>query len=108
MEFRRINGLPPYVFGIINDLKLEARRAGHDGGALGFGHPHIPSPDVAVEKLCESAHNSRNHRYSASPGIPKLRKAIADRYLSKFGVSLDPDTECITTIGAKEGLSHLM
>jgi alanine-synthesizing transaminase len=108
MEFRRINGLPPYVFGIINDLKLEARRAGHDVVDLGFGNPDIPSPDVAVEKLCEAAHNSRNHRYSASPGIPKLRKAIADRYLAKFGVSLDPDTECITTIGAKEGLSHLM
>jgi alanine-synthesizing transaminase len=108
MEFRRINGLPPYVFGIINDLKLEARRAGHDVIDLGFGNPDIPSPDVAVEKLAEAARNSRNHRYSSSPGIPKLRKAIADRYLSKFGVSLDPDTECITTIGAKEGLSHLM
>ena len=108
MEFRRINGLPPYVFGIINDLKLEARRAGHDVIDLGFGNPDIPSPDVAVEKLAEAAHNPRNHRYSASPGIPKLRKAISDRYLSKFGVELDPDTECITTIGAKEGLSHLM
>src|ERR1700726_4202453 len=108
MEFRRINGLPPYVFGIINDLKLAARRAGADVIDLGFGNPDIPSPEIAVEKLSEAAHNSRNHRYSSSPGIPKLRKAIADRYLSKFGVSLDPDTECITTIGAKEGLSHLM
>jgi alanine-synthesizing transaminase len=108
MEFRRINGLPPYVFGIINDLKLDARRAGHDVIDLGFGNPDIPSPDVAVEKLAEAARNPRNHRYSSSPGIPKLRKAIADRYLSKFGVELDPDTECITTIGAKEGLSHLM
>jgi alanine-synthesizing transaminase len=108
MEFRRINGLPPYVFGIINDLKLDARRAGDDVIDLGFGNPDIPSPDVAVEKLCEAAHNAKNHRYSASPGIPKLRKAIADRYLAKFGVSLDPETEVITTIGAKEGLSHLM
>jgi len=108
MDFRRINGLPPYVFGIINDLKLEARRAGDDVIDLGFGNPDIPSPDVAVEKLSEAAHNPKNHRYSSSPGIPKLRKAIADRYLAKFGVSLDPDTEVITTIGAKEGLSHLM
>src|SRR3984893_17362039 len=108
MEFRRINGLPPYVFSIINELRDQARRSGQDIIDLGFGNPDIPSPDIAVEKLCEAAHNSRNHRYSASRGIPKLRLAIADRYLSKFGVSLDPDTECITTIGAKEGLSHLM
>lgn len=108
MEFRRINGLPPYVFGIINDLKLEARRAGDDVIDLGFGNPDIPSPDIAVEKLAEAAHNSRNHRYSSSPGIPKLRKAIADRYLAKFGVELDPDSEVIATIGAKEGFSHLM
>ncbi len=108
MEFRRINGLPPYVFGIINQLRDEARRAGRDVVDMGFGTPDIPSPEVAVEKLAEAAHNTRNHRYSASRGIPKLRKAIADRYLAKFGVSLDPDTEVVTTIGAKEGLSHLM
>src|SRR5258708_39639512 len=108
MEFRRINGLPPYIFGIINDLKLDARRAGDDVIDLGFGNPDIPSPEIAVEKLAEAARNSRNHRYSSSPGIPKLRKAIADRYLSKFGVSLDPDTELSATIGAKEGFSHLM
>ena len=107
-EFRRINGLPPYVFAIINDLKMEARRAGADVIDFGFGNPDIPSPEIAVEKLAEAAHNSRNHRYSASKGIPKLRKAIADRYLSKFGVEIDPDTEVVTTIGAKEGLSHLM
>jgi alanine-synthesizing transaminase len=108
MEFRRINGLPPYVLGIMNDLKLEARRAGHDVIDFGFGNPDIPSPDVAVEKLAEAARNSRNHRYSSSPGIPKLRKAIADRYLAKFEVELDPATEVIATIGAKEGFSHLM
>jgi alanine-synthesizing transaminase len=108
MEFRRINGLPPYVFATINDLKLEARRAGKDVIDLGFGNPDLPSPDVAVEKLAESAHNPRNHRYSASKGIPKLRQAITDLYLRKFGVELDPDQEVVTTIGAKEGLSHLM
>jgi alanine-synthesizing transaminase len=108
MEFRRITGLPPYVFTIIDQLKLEARRAGDDVIDLGFGNPDIPSPDIAVEKLSEAAHNPRNHRYSSSPGIPKLRQAAANLYLRRFGVELDPDTEVITTIGAKEGLSHLM
>src|ERR1700728_4771824 len=108
MEFRRINGLPPYVFATINDLKLETRRAGRDVIDLGFGNPDLPSPDIAVEKLAEAAHNPKNHRYSSSRGIPKLRQAIANRYLQKFGVEVDPDTEVVTTIGAKEGLSHLM
>src|SRR2546421_7413374 len=108
MEFRRITGLPPYVFTIIDALKLEARRAGDDVIDLGFGNPDIPSPDVAVEKLAEAARNPRNHRYSASRGIPKLRLAVANHYLRRFGVDLDPETEIITTIGAKEGLSHLM
>ncbi len=108
MEFRRINGLPPYVFAHIDALKLGARRAGNDVIDLGFGNPDIPSPDVAVEKLAEAVHNPRNHRYSASKGIPKLRQAISSLYLRRFGVELDPDTEVVTTIGAKEGLSHLM
>ncbi|HEY6532668.1 MAG TPA: aminotransferase class I/II-fold pyridoxal phosphate-dependent enzyme [Acidimicrobiales bacterium] len=108
MEFRRITSLPPYVFTIIDSLKVEARRAGEDVIDLGFGNPDLPSPDIAVEKLSEAAHNSRNHRYSASRGIPKLRQAVADYYLTRFGVDLDPDTEVINTIGAKEGFSHLM
>ncbi len=108
MEFRRINGLPPYVFAHIDALKLGARRAGQDVIDLAFGNPDIPSPDVAVDKLTEAAHNPRNHRYSASRGIPKLRQAIAARYQRQYGVELDPETEVVTTIGAKEGLSHLM
>ncbi len=108
MEFRRINGLPPYVFTIIDTLKVEARRAGVDVIDLGFGNPDFPSPDVAVEKLAEAVHNPRNHRYSSSKGIPKLRQAYADLYLRRFGVELDPETEIINTIGAKEGFSHLM
>lgn len=108
MEFRRINSLPPYVFTIIDSLKIEARRAGEDVIDLGFGNPDLPSPDIAVEKLSEAAHNSRNHRYSASRGIPKLREAIADYYQYRFGVTIDPETEVISTIGAKEGFSHLM
>ena len=108
MEFRRITGLPPYVFTIIDGLKSEARRAGVDVIDLNFGNPDIPSPALAVDKLSEAAHNTRNHRYSASRGIPKLREALADLYMRRFGVALDPEREVITTIGAKEGFSHLM
>ncbi|MCU1372172.1 MAG: aspartate/tyrosine/aromatic aminotransferase [Ilumatobacteraceae bacterium] len=108
MEFRRITNLPPYVFTIIDGLKVEARRAGVDVVDLGFGNPDLPSPAIAVEKLSEAAHNSRNHRYSSSRGIPKLREAVADLYLRRFGVTLDPEKEIISTIGAKEGFSHLM
>jgi alanine-synthesizing transaminase len=108
VEFRRIPGLPPYVFTIIDTLKLEARRDGRDIVDLGFGNPDIPSPAIAVEKLSEAAHNSRNHRYSSSRGIPKLREAIAQRYADQYGVKLDPDRNVISTIGTKEGFSHLM
>lgn len=108
MEFRRIMGLPPYVFTIIDGLKVEARRAGRDVIDLGFGNPDIPSPEIAVEKLAEAARNARNHRYSSSRGIPNLRLAVANLYLRRFDVKLDPDTEVISTIGAKEGFSHLM
>ena len=108
MDFRRIDSLPPYVFATIDQLKLEARRRGEDVIDLGFGNPDIPSPPVAVEKLREAALNPRNHRYSSSRGIPNLRKAVADRYLRRFGVTLDPETQVITTIGAKEGLAHLI
>ena len=108
MEFRRITSLPPYVFTIIDSLKVEARRAGIDVIDLGFGNPDLPSPGVAVDKLAEAVHNSKNHRYSSSRGIPKLRQAASDLYLRRWGVELDPETEVINTIGAKEGFSHLM
>jgi alanine-synthesizing transaminase len=108
MEFRRIEGLPPYVFAEIKSLVASGRAAGRDVVDFGFGNPDLPSPPVAVEKLAEAAQNPRNHRYSASRGIPKLRLAIADRYKRLFDVDLDPDSEVVHTIGAKEGLSHLM
>ncbi len=108
MEFRRINNLPPYVFAHVNRLKAEARRAGEDIIDLGFGNPDIASPPAVVDKLAEAARNARNHRYSSSRGLPNLRKAVADRYRRRFGVELDPETEVINTIGAKEGISHLM
>ena len=108
MEFRRIANLPPYVFTIINGLKIEARRAGADVIDLGFGNPDIPSPDIAVEKLAEAAQNPRNHRYSISRGLPKLREAIAGYYKKTWDVDVDPELEVTNTIGSKEGFSHLM
>jgi alanine-synthesizing transaminase len=108
VEFRRIDALPPYVFATIDALKSAARRAGEDVVDLGFGNPDLPSPGVAVDKLCEAVRNPRNHRYSASRGIPKLRLAITDLYRRRYGVELDPETQACTTIGAKEGFSHLM
>jgi alanine-synthesizing transaminase len=108
MELRRINHLPPYVFSIINELKISARRAGDDVIDFGFGNPDLASPAVAVDKLAESARLGRNHRYSASKGIPKLREALANLYHRRFGVDLDPETEVLNVIGAKEGFTHLM
>ena len=108
MEFRRIENLPPYVFSIINGLKIEARRAGADVVDLGFGNPDIPSPQIAVDKLAEAAQNPKNHRYSLSRGLPKLREAIAGYYKNKWDVDLDPELEITNTIGSKEGFSHLM
>jgi alanine-synthesizing transaminase len=108
MELRRVAALPPYVFAAINELKLELRRAGEDVVDLGFGNPDLPSPAVAVEKLREAVLNPRNHRYSASRGIPNLRRAVCDLYRRRFGVELDPEAQALTTIGAKEGLAHLM
>lgn len=107
MEFRRIERFPPYVFSIVNDLKMQARRSGEDIVDLGMGNPDIPTPDAVVDKLKEAVDNPRNHRYSASRGIPKLRAAIAGLYERAWGVEIDPETEAVATIGAKEGLSHL-
>src|SRR4051794_41839619 len=105
MEFRRIPGLPPYVFTIIDGLKIEARRAGRDVIDLGFGNPDIPSPDVAVKKLAEAAYNPRNHRYSSSRGIPKLRLAVSNLYRRRVGVELEPDTQGLKTDGPQGGLN---
>jgi alanine-synthesizing transaminase len=108
MEFRRINALPPYAFAQIDALKMQLRRAGEDVIDLGFGNPDLPSPQVAVDKLIEAVRNPRNHRYSMSKGLPKLRLAVSDLYEREFGVTLDFDTEVCATIGAKEGFSHMM
>jgi alanine-synthesizing transaminase len=108
MKFYRIDDLPPYVFATVDQLKRELRRQGRDVIDLGFGNPDIPSPEIAVEKLREAALNPRNHRYSVSRGIDQLRLAAAEHYERSFGVSLDPETQIASTIGAKEGLAHLM
>jgi alanine-synthesizing transaminase len=107
-RFRRIDAVPPYAFAAVDALKMELRRGGHDVIDLGFGNPDIPSPPEAVAKLQEAAAKDRNHRYSSSRGIPKLRAAICDLYARRFGVELDPETQAVTTIGAKDGLTHLM
>jgi alanine-synthesizing transaminase len=107
-EFPRIKRLPPYVFAVVTELKSKMRRAGEDVIDLGMGNPDLPTPKHIVDKLIEAARNPRNHRYSLSRGIPKLRQAICAWYKRKYDVDLDPDTEAIATIGAKEGISHLM
>ncbi len=107
-RFPLIEKLPPYVFAVINQLKMEARHRGEDIIDLGMGNPDLPTPDPIVDKLCEAARNPRNHRYSQSKGIPNLRLEIARWYERRFGVTLDPETEAIATIGAKEGFSHLV
>ncbi len=106
-QFHRISRLPPYVFNIVTELKAKARARGEDIVDFGMGNPDLPTPPHIVEKLCEAARNPRNHRYSASRGITKLRLAIADWYRRRYGVEIDPEREAIATIGAKEGLSHL-
>ncbi|RME86450.1 MAG: alanine transaminase [Zetaproteobacteria bacterium] len=106
-EFPRIRRLPPYVFAVVNQLKMELRRAGHDIVDFGMGNPDRPTPQHIVDKLCEAARDGRNHRYSLSRGIPGLRRAICAWYQRKFGVELDPEREAIVTIGSKEGFAHL-
>ncbi len=108
MEFRRIDALPPYVFATVDELKRRLRHEGRDVIDLGFGNPDIPSPALVVEKLAEAAAKPANHRYSASRGIPRLREAVAELYARRFGVRVDPQRQVVATIGAKEGLAHLM
>lgn len=107
-SFARIDRLPPYVFAIVDELKLRARRAGDDIIDFGMGNPDNPPPQPIIDKLCEAANKPHNHRYSASRGVVKLRLAMAQYYQRRFGVELDPDAEIVTTIGVKEGFSHLM
>lgn len=106
-EFQRITRLPPYVFAGVDELKIEARRRGDDIIDFGMGNPDLATPPHIVEKLVDAATNPRNHRYSASRGITRLRMAVADWYGRRYDVSMDPEEEVIVTIGVKEGISHL-
>jgi alanine-synthesizing transaminase len=105
--FFRIERLPHYVFSQVQALKLEARQRGEDIVDLGMGNPDQSTPSHIVDKLTEASRNGRNHRYSASRGITKLRHAICGWYHRNYDVTLDPETEAIVTLGVKEGLSHL-
>jgi alanine-synthesizing transaminase len=107
-EFYRIGKLPPYVFAVLNEMKAKARAAQLDIVDFGMGNPDGSTPRPVVSKLVEAARNPRNHRYSASRGIPKLREEIVKHYHSKYGVTLDSDKEAIVTIGAKDALAHLL
>ncbi|HWQ94790.1 MAG TPA: alanine transaminase [Gammaproteobacteria bacterium] len=106
-DFPRIKRLPPYVFNIVTELKAKARARGEDIIDFGMGNPDQPTPPHIVDKLIEAARRGDTHRYSASRGIPRLRKAICGWYKRRFNVDLDPDKEAIVTIGSKEGLAHL-
>lgn len=107
-DFARMKRLPPYVFAEVNELKMQLRRRGQDIIDLGMGNPDIPTPKHIVNKLVEAAKKGHNHRYSASAGIPKLRLAISDWYKRRYNVNIDPEQEAIATLGAKEGLAHLI
>ncbi len=106
--FPRVQKLPKYVFAMVNELKMKLRREGEDIVDLGMGNPDLPPAPHIIEKLCEVARRDNVHGYSSSRGIPRLRKAICDFYRRNYGVELNPETEAILTIGAKEGYSHLI
>src|SRR5260370_16508307 len=105
MDFRRVDALPPYAFAEVERLKLELRRAGEDVIDLGFGNPDVAPPEVAVEKLREAALLPRNHRYSSSRGLPRLREAICSLYRDRFGVALAPHPAPTLPLGPKQGLA---
>ncbi len=106
-DFRRIKRLPPYVFNIVNELKVKARASGEDVIDFGMGNPDQPTPQHIVHKLIEAAGRKDTHSYSVSRSISRLRRAICNWYRDRYDVHLDPDAEAIVTIGSKEGLAHL-
>jgi alanine-synthesizing transaminase len=106
-KFARMDRLPPYVFAVVTELKQQLRRQGEDIVDMGMGNPDLPTPKHIVDKLIEAVQKPVNHRYSASKGIPGLRKAMANWYANRYAVELDPDTEVVATLGAKEGMAHL-
>jgi alanine-synthesizing transaminase len=107
-DFYRISRLPPYTFAIVRDLLIEARKRGEDIIDLGMGNPDLATPKRIVSKLVEAARNPKNHRYSVSKGIYKLRAAVSDWYKRRYDVDIDPDSEVVVCMGAKEGIGHLV
>jgi len=107
-EFYRIQKLPPYVFAVVNEMKAQLRAAQQDVIDFGMGNPDGATPRAIVNAMVKAATDKRNHRYSVSRGIPNLRLEICKRYKRNYGVDLDPETEAITTIGAKDALAHLL
>ncbi|MEK6247732.1 MAG: aminotransferase class I/II-fold pyridoxal phosphate-dependent enzyme, partial [Planctomycetales bacterium] len=103
----RVHRLPPYLFGSINALLLEKRRAGADVIDLGMGNPSNPPDQLVIDKLAEAARDPRNHGYSKAGGLDNLRREVASKYLTRYGVRLDPEKETIVCIGSKEGFSHM-
>ena len=106
-EFYRMKRLPPYVIAEVNAMRAAARASGEDIIDLGMGNPDLPPPDHVIAKLVEVAQKPDAHGYSASRGIPGLRKAQANYYARRFGVDVDPETEVVVTMGSKEGLASL-
>ncbi|MBU1002148.1 MAG: aminotransferase class I/II-fold pyridoxal phosphate-dependent enzyme [Proteobacteria bacterium] len=106
-QFPRVHRLPPYVFAVVNELKMKMRHQNIDIVDFGMGNPDIGTPQHIVDKMVEAAQKPINHRYSASKGIPNLRRAISSWYERRYDVHIDPDQEAVVTMGAKEGLAHL-
>jgi alanine-synthesizing transaminase len=107
-QFPRLAALPPYVLAAVDELKSRLRAEGHDVFDFGLGNPDGPSPAAAIERLAAEARRPGNQRYMPSKGMPEVRRAICDWYGRRYGQSFDPDTEAVVTLGAKEGLAHLL
>jgi len=104
---RRVENLPPYLFVEITQKIAEKRAKGEDVVSFAIGDPDIPTPSHVIDRLCQAAQDPANHRYPETDGLPELRRAIAEWYKKRFGVSLDPDKEVLPLIGAKEGIAHI-
>ena len=107
-QFARLAALPPYILAAVDELKSRLRAEGHDVFDFGLGNPDGPSPKAAIERLVTEAQRPGNQRYMPSRGMPEVRKAICDWYARRYGQSFDPETEAVVTLGAKEGLAHLL